>query len=125
MANRREGNAPPTSLNSPDWAAVGIGIMTIATIIAAAIAAAGISVVRGNTDEDATPVTVIAAAAAAGSLSVYYLVIVIGLSALFPKSQPEREQKVVLSAVMLIIQTGVGVAFAIVAILGPILVGAG
>ena len=46
MTSRAAEPERPPGQDTPDWAAVGIGIMTIATIVAVATAAAAIALVR-------------------------------------------------------------------------------
>ena len=125
MNNRPRPSDPPVEPNSPDWVAVSLGLMTIATIIAAATAAAAIGVVRGDTDADVTTLTTVAAAGAVASIAVYYLVVLAGLAALFRKSPPERRRWVTLSAVLLTGQVSVVVAFALLTIVEPLLSAAG
>lgn len=140
MANSIEDTGHPTVPSVPDWVAVSIGIMTIATIIAVSTVAAAISIVREDfvrhsvgtaqgsavtatlhIDESSTGVAIIAGAGAAVSIMAYYGVVMMGLSALFLQSAPERRQRVMSSAVLLTIQTGIVVVFALLAILGPLL----
>ena len=125
MNNRPRASGPPTETNAPDWAGVSIGIMTVATIIAAATAAAAISVVIGDTDEDETAATMVASVMAVASLVAYYMAVLAGLTALFLQSPPGRRLLVLWSAGLFAVQTGIGVAFAAVAILGSLLFGAG
>lgn len=108
-------------LKSPDWVAVSIGIMTIATIIAVSTVAAAISIVRDDSGESAAAVTVIAGIGASVSIMAYYGVVVMGLSALFLRAPQEGRRRVMSAAGLLTIQVGIGVVFAVVAILGPLL----
>ena len=125
MNSRPRPSEPPVEPNSPDWVAVSLGLMTIATIIAAATSAAAIGVVRGDTDEDVTTLTTVAAAAAVASLFVYYAVVATGLAALFRQSPPERRNWVMLSAASLTSQISIVVAFALLTIVDPLLSAAG
>ena len=125
MNNRPRPSDPLVEPNSPDWVAVSLGLMTIATIIAAATAAAAIGVVRGDTDEDVTTLTAVAAAAAVASLFVYYGVVLTGLAALFRQSPQGRRHWVMLSAVLLTSQISIVAVFALLTIVEPLLSAAG
>ena len=106
----------------PDWTAVSIGIMTIATIVAAGTVAAAISVSREATNGIAAIVTGLAVGIAWASLAMYYAVIVMGLSTLFRTSSSERGQQAKRAAIGLNIQVYAVVIFALIAIVGPFLV---
>ena len=114
---------PRSDRESPDWAMVGIGIMTIATIVAVGTAAAAIAIVGEYADSDSLVIAAIAGVFAAMSLSVYYVVIVIGLSMLFMESLSVREKWARWLAVALGIQVMALVIFAVIAIFGPLLAG--
>ena len=123
MSSRDAKPEPPSEQDRPDWVAVGMGIMTIATIVAVGTAAAGIALVREYADGDSLVITAGAAGFAATSLIAYYVVIVIGLSTLFQESPPEREKWTRRLAVVLGIQVTAVVIFAFIAIFGPLLAG--
>lgn len=106
-----------------DWAAASIGIITVATIIAAATVAAIISVNRetggfaGVPNQGDARMTGIAAGIAVVSLWFYLLVVLAGLGALFGKSSAERELLVKVAAVGLYAQVFAIVTFAVLVIL--------
>ena len=114
---------PPPERNGPDWAAVGMGIMTIATIVAVATAAAAIALVREYAGGDPLLIVTVAAGFAAMSLVLYYAVIVMGLSALFQESPSEREKRARRLAVVLGLQVMAVVIFAFIAIFGTLFAG--
>ena len=114
---------PPSERNGPDWVAVGMGIMTIATIVAVATAAAAIALVREYASGDYLLVTVAAAIFAAASLGAYYAVVLIGLLALFQESTSGRKERTKLAAAILGFQIATVVIFAFIAIFGPLLAG--
>ena len=116
---------PPQGPSSPDWVSVGIGIMTIATIVAVATAAAAITIVREYASGGSLTVTIAAGYTAAVSLAAYYAVIVIGLSTLFLETASERKERTKWSASFLIFQIVLVVAFALTAIFGPLVTGVG
>ena len=114
---------PRSEPGGPDWAAVGIGIMTIATIVAVATAAAAIALVREYANGATLPIATAAGGFAAMSLIAYSVVILIGLATLFQESPSEREKWTRRLAVMLGIQVMAVVIFAFIAIFGPLLAG--
>lgn len=114
---------PPSERDGPDWAAVGIGLMTIATIVAVATAAAAIALVREYASGDSLTVIVAAAIFAAASLGAYYAVILIGLLALFLEVPSERKDRTKLAAAILGLQIAMVVIFAFIAIFGPLAAG--
>lgn len=114
---------PPSERNGPDWVAVGMGIMTIATIVAVATAAAAIALVGEYASGDTLPIATAAAGFAAISLNVYYAVILMGLSTLFQESPSEREKWTRRLAVALGIQVVAMVIFAFIGILVPLAAG--
>ena len=114
---------PRSDREGPDWAVVGIGMMTIATIVAVGTAAAAIALVREYASGDALPITTVAGGFAAMSLIAYYAVIIIGMATLFQGSPSEREKWTRRLAVLLGIQVMAVVIFAFIAIFGPLLAG--
>ena len=123
MSSRAAKPEPPSERDSPDWTAVGMGIMTIATIVAVATAAAAIALVREYANGVSLAITVAASSFAATSLIAYYVVIIIGLATLFQESPAEREKWARRLAVALGIQVLAVVIFAFIAIFGPLLAG--
>ena len=114
---------PPSEHDRPDWAAVGMGIMTIATIVAVATAAAAIALVREYASGDTLPIATAAGGFAAVSLGAYYGVILTGLLALFLETPFERKERTKLAAAILGFQIAMVVIFAFIAILWPLAAG--
>ena len=67
MNGDESGARPQSERNTPDWIMVSIGVMTIATIIAAATAAAAINISRESSDGDSTLTTGLALGIAGGA----------------------------------------------------------
>ena len=114
---------PPSDREGPDWAVVGIGIMTIATIVAVGTAAAAIALVGEYANGATLPIATVAGGFAAISLNVYYTVILMGLSTLFMEPLSEREKWTRRLAVALGVQVMAMVIFAFIAILVPLAAG--
>ena len=114
---------PPSERGGPDWAAVGMGLMTIATIVAVATAAAAIALVREYASGDTLPIATAAGGFAAVSLGAYYGVILTGLLALFLETPFERKERTKLAAAILGFQIAMVVIFAFIAILWPLAAG--
>lgn len=110
-----------------DWSTVSIGIVTVATVIAAATVAAAINVNRKtagltSANQGDTPLAGVAAVISILSLGAYLAAAFAGLWALFRKLPMEQEPLVKLAAVALYAQIIVVVVFPSVVIFGPLLV---
>ena len=110
-----------------DWATVSIGIITVATIIAAATVAAAINISRGAAGLGAPSsqgnilFPGIAAGIALTSLGFYLAAVFTGLWSLFRKLSSEQEPLVKLAAFGFYIQVFAAVIFASVVIFGPLI----
>lgn len=105
--------------NATDWAAVNIGIITVATIIVAATVAAAISTNRETVNwNDAR---IVPAVIALGSLWFYFLTVLSGLWAVFRESTAEQRMLTKLTVIGFYAQVFTVVTFAVVAILGPLI----
>ena len=125
MSDHSEKSGADPMNKHPDWVTVGISIVTIATIVAAATTAAAIGIVLETTNDDALPITWLAVGAALASLAAYYTVVMTGLSTLFRAALPDREKEAKRSAIALNLQIFAALVFAAVAIVGPLLTSAG
>ena len=115
---------PPSQRDGLDWAAIGMGIMTIATIVAVGTAAAAIALVREYANSHSLLIAAAGGTFAAISLNVYCVVIIMGLSTLFLESLSDREKWTWRLAVALGIQVMAVVIFAFIAIFGTLFAGA-
>lgn len=104
-----------------DWTTVCVGIITLATIIAAATVAASVNFSRLPA-ADYGPIhrTVIAGSIALFSLWAYLFVVFAGLLALFGPTSNEQEPIARLTALAFYAQVFAVVIFASIIILGPL-----
>lgn len=122
--NRRRRRRSP----GKDWSAVSVGIVTMATIIAAATVAAAINISRetsglADANQGDAPLAGIAAFLSALSLGAYLVATFTGLWSLFRKPASEQEPLVKMAAAGLYAQIFAAVIFAFLAILGPLITG--
>ena len=124
MITRRTRRRQPAQ----DWTGVSIGIITVATIIAAATVAASVNLTQGQVSEmpsatanhDALRLTAVAGSLALFSLWAYLCVVSAGLVALFGATAREQSPIARLTVIAFYAQVFAVVIFASVIILQPL-----